>query len=105
MSCYVGGSSCSFFSLFQACLSCKISPDRSKQFKEIQLFVTFAGLSIQCPERYGKGIILTKAHRAAVSMMAKGCIEASSTSPEVCFSFTTQLYSHLCNYNVIVLIS
>ena len=40
------------FSLFQACLSCKISPDRSKQFKEVQLFVNFAGFSIQCGKRY-----------------------------------------------------
>ena len=35
-------------------------------------------------------IILTKAHRAAVSMMAKGCIVAAS---EVFLVFTTQLYS------------
>ena len=39
------------FSLFLACLSCKTSPDRSKNFKEIQLIVSFAGLSIQSTKR------------------------------------------------------
>ena len=43
-----------------------------------------------------KAHILTKAHRAAVSIMAQGC-----TASEVFLIFTTQLYSNLCNYNAI----
>ena len=38
--------------------------------------------------------------RAAVSIMAKG-VCGPSTASEVFFSFTTQLYSYLCNYNAI----
>ena len=40
-------------------------------------------------------IILTKAHRATVSLMAKGCIVLHcglSTASEVFLIFTTQLY-------------
>ena len=51
-------------------------------------------------------IILTKAHRAAVSVKAKGSIVACmSTASEVFLIFTTQLYSCLCNHNAIVFIS
>ena len=45
-----------------------------------------------------KAIILTKARRAAVSIMAKGYL---STASEVFLIFTTQLYSYLYNYNPI----
>ena len=62
MSCYMGGHHV-VFSLFLACLSCKISPDRSKNFKEIQLFVSFAGLSIQS----------TKRHRNTGNKLKKTC--------------------------------
>ena len=47
-------------------------------------------------------IILTKDHRATVSLMAKGC--GLSTASEVFLIFTTQLHSCLCNYNAIVFI-
>ena len=48
--------------------------------------------------------ILTKAQRAAVSMMAKGCIVAL-VLPLSCFLFfTSQPYSCLCNCNDIVFI-
>ena len=49
-----------------------------------------------------RATILTKAHRAAVSMMAKGCIVARVlplTVSEVFLIFTTQLYACLCNNN------
>ena len=39
-------------------------------------------------------IILTKAHRAAVIIMAKGCISAS----EVFLIFTTQLYQYFIGF-------
>ena len=45
-----------------------------------------------------KAIILTKARRAAVSIMAKGYL---STASEMFLIFTTQLYSYMCNYNAI----
>ena len=40
--------------------------------------------------------MLTKACRAAVSMIVKG-----STASEVFLIFTTQLHSYMCNYNAI----
>ena len=51
-----------------------------------------------------QAVILTKAHRAAVSMMAKECIVAR-VLPLRCLIFTTQLYSGLGNHNAIVFIS
>ena len=39
-----------------------------------------------------QAIILTKARRAAVGMVAKGSIVAMSTASEVFIIFTTQLY-------------
>ena len=39
-------------------------------------------------------IILTKAHRAAVSKMAKECICGLSTASEVFLIFTTQIYQY-----------
>ena len=50
-------------------------------------------------------IILTKAHRAAVSMLAKGVYYGLSIASKVFLIFTTQLYSCLCNYNAKVFIS
>ena len=38
-------------------------------------------------------IILTKARRATVSMIAKGCTCGLSTASEVFLNFTTQLFS------------
>ena len=52
-----------------------------------------------------QAIILTKAHRGAVSMIAKGVYCSLSTASEVLLIFTTQLYSCLCNFNAIVFIS
>ena len=48
-----------------------------------------------------QAIILTKAHRVAVSMMYCG----PSIASKVFLFFTTQLYSCLCNYSAIVFIS
>ena len=39
-----------------------------------------------------QAVILSKGHRAAISMMAKGCIVGLSTASEVLLIFTTQLY-------------
>ena len=50
-------------------------------------------------------IILNKAHRAVVSMMAKGVYCGLSIASEVFLIFTTQLYSCLYNHNAIVCIS
>ena len=45
-------------------------------------------------------IILTKAHKATVSMMTKGCIVAQ-VLPLKCFLFLLPNYTCLCNYNAI----
>ena len=46
-------------------------------------------------------LMLTKVGRAAVSMMAKLCIVAC-VLPQMCFLFLLpNIYSYLCNYNVI----
>ena len=49
-------------------------------------------------------IILTKACRAAVSMMAKGCIEAGEL-PLRCFLFLLPNYTNFLHYNAVVSIS
>ena len=51
-----------------------------------------------------KTIILTKAHRAVVSVSGQGEYCDLSTASEVFLTFTTQLYSYLCNYNAIFFI-
>ena len=50
-------------------------------------------------------IILIKAWRAVVSMMAKGVYCGQTPASEVFLIFTSQLYSCLCNSNSIVFIS
>ena len=49
-----------------------------------------------------KAIILTKVHRAAVSILVKGCV-VTSVLPLRCFLFLLLNYmnSYLCNYNSI----
>ena len=49
-------------------------------------------------------IILTKACRAAVSIMAKKVYLGLTNASEVFHTFTTHLYSCLCNYNAIFVI-
>ena len=65
----------------------------------LKLAVTF--LEVKCGVVVQlKAVILTKAYRAAVSMIAKGCIVAKrcgllSTASEVFLIFPTQLYQYL----------